>query len=60
MTGMSASRLYRLIAHAGGAIRTVSLQEEGRSRGTRLVDPASLLSYLSRLAEAQSRMEGST
>lgn len=58
ITGMSAGRLYRLIAHAGGAIRTVSLQEDGCNRGTRLIDPKSLLAYLDRLADQQSRREG--
>jgi hypothetical protein len=60
ITGMSAGRLYRLIAHAGGAIRTVSLQEEGRNRGTRLIDPKSLLAHLDRLADAQGRPESTT
>jgi hypothetical protein len=53
LTGLSHGRLYRLLSAAGGAIRTVSLREEGRNRGTRLIDPKSLLAYLGKLADTQ-------
>jgi hypothetical protein len=57
ITGLSHGRFYRLLSASGGAVRTVSLREEGRNRGTRLVDPASLRSYLNRLADAQRQKE---
>lgn len=53
ITGLSHGRFYRLLAAAGGAIRSVSLKEEGQNRATRLVDRASLLTYLDRLANEQ-------
>lgn len=57
LTGLSHGRLYRLIAASGGSIRTVSLKEEGQDRGTRLIDPKSLLAYLDRLAASQQPQE---
>jgi hypothetical protein len=51
--GLTRGRLYQLLNTAAGAIRQVSLREEGRARGTRLIDVPSLLAYLGTLAEAQ-------
>lgn len=45
VTGLGHSRFYRLLSAAGGAIRSVSLKEEGQNRATRLVDRVSLLAY---------------
>jgi len=51
LVGISRSKLYELIAQ--GHVRSVSLRENGQSRGTRLVSYPSLQEYLHRLADAQ-------
>lgn len=47
---LSRSALYKLAA--AGKIRSVSLRSEGRRRGRRLYDCASIRSYLSSLSQA--------
>lgn len=46
--GPSRSKLYELIR--AGKIRSVSLREEGQTKGTRLISYASLAGYLESLA----------
>lgn len=52
-TGMTRSRICRLLATSAGAIRQVSLREPGRKHGTRLVHVATLLAYLETRATTQ-------
>ena len=49
ITGLTHGRFYQLLKAAGSRIRTVSLKEDGRTRGTRLVHVPSLLAYLDTL-----------
>ena len=52
-TGMTRSRISRLLKTAEGAIRQVSLREPDRKHGTRLVHVSSLLAYLETRATNQ-------
>lgn len=50
-TGLSRSVLFRLCSE--NKVKSISLRDTGKKRGTRLVSLPSLLSYLSSLAEKQ-------
>lgn len=50
-TGLTRSVLTRLCLE--GKVKSISLRDPGKARGCRLVNLASLLSYLARLEEQQ-------
>ena len=57
-TGLSRTRLYRLLHTSGTGIKTVMLKSPGKEKGTRLIEVQSVLAYLDRLAAEQK--EGGT